>query len=224
MNGSSDAIRPNPAHPAEPLTESAAALARYYRWHARLYDATRWSFLFGRTALIRAVADHQSPRHILEIGCGTGANLLRLGRQFPEAALTGVDLSADMLARARRKLAAHPARIALMQWRYDQPLNPQPAFDLIVFSYCLSMIDPGWEQAVDAALCDLQPGGLLAVVDFHDTRFSGFRRWMEINHVRMDGHLLPRLSACCRPVAQTLRPAYGGGWRYFSFIGRRTDG
>ena len=29
MNGSSDAIRPNPAHPAEPLTESAAALARY---------------------------------------------------------------------------------------------------------------------------------------------------------------------------------------------------
>jgi hypothetical protein len=42
-----------------------------------------------------------------------------------------------------------------------------------VFSYCLSMIDPGWQQALDAALCDLQPGGLLAVVDFHDTRFSG---------------------------------------------------
>ena len=49
-----------------------------------------------------------------------------------------------------RKLAAHPARIALIQWRYDQPLNPQPAFDLIVFSYCLSMIDPGWERALDA--------------------------------------------------------------------------
>ncbi len=224
MNGSSDAIRPNPARPAEPLTESAAALARYYRWHARLYDATRWSFLFGRTALIRAVADHQSPRHILEIGCGTGANLLRLGRQFPEAALTGVDLSADMLARARRKVEARKLPVTLLRRCYDRPLSPEPAFDLVVFSYCLSMIDPGWEQAVDAALCDLQPGGLLAVVDFHDTRFSGFRRWMEINHVRMDGHLLPRLSACCPPVAQTLRPAYGGGWRYFSFIGRRTDG
>ena len=30
----------------------AAALTRYYRWHAPLYDATRWSFLFGRAALI----------------------------------------------------------------------------------------------------------------------------------------------------------------------------
>lgn len=202
-----------------------AALTRYYRWHAKLYDATRWSFLFGRTALIQSIA-HLSPppRRILEIGCGTGSNLLHLARQFPDAAITGLDLSSDMLARARRKLAIHPARITLIQWRYDQPLNPRPAFDLIVFSYCLSMINPGWERAMDAALRDLRPGGRLAVVDFHDTRFAGFQRWMGINHVRMDGHLLPRLNALCPPVAQTLRAAYGGGWRYFSFIGQKPGG
>ena len=27
-------------------------LARYHRFHAYIYDLTRWSFLFGRTALI----------------------------------------------------------------------------------------------------------------------------------------------------------------------------
>ncbi len=202
-----------------------AVLSRYYRWHARLYDATRWSFLFGRTALIQSIAGFSPPpRRILEIGCGTGSNLLRLRRQFPDAKITGLDLSADMLARARRKLAAHPSRITLVQWRYDQPLASEPRFDLIVFSYCLSMIDPGWEQAVDSALRDLRPGGRLAVVDFHDTGFAGFRRWMGVNHVRMDGHLLPCLEARCPPVARTLHNAYGGGWRYFSFIGQKPGG
>ena len=205
--------------------DHTAVLSRYYRWHARLYDATRWSFLFGRAALIRSLAGFPiPPRRILEIGCGTGSNLLRLARQFPEAAVTGLDLSADMLARARRKLAAHPARITLTQWRYDQPLDPQPTFDLVIFSYCLTMINPGWERAVDAALRDLRPGGRLAVVDFHDTPFAGFRRWMGVNHVRMDGHLLPYLEARCRPVARTVRQAYGGGWRYFVFVGQIPGG
>ena len=207
--------------PADP----AAVLRRYYRGHARLYDATRWSFLFGRAALIRALARvSPPPRHILEIGCGTGSNLVRLARQFPEAAVTGLDLSADMLARARRKLERDQLLATLLQQRYDRPLYPEPVFDLIVFSYCLTMINPGWERAVEAALRDLRPGGRLAVVDFHDTPFAGFRRWMGVNHVRMDGHLLPSLNARCLPVAQTLGTAYGGAWRYFMFIGQKPGG
>ncbi len=207
--------------PADP----AAVLRRYYRGHARLYDATRWSFLFGRAALIRALARvSPPPRHILEIGCGTGSNLVRLARQFPEAAVTGLDLSADMLARARRKLERDQLLATLLQQRYDRPLSPEPVFDLIVFSYCLTMINPGWERAVEAALRDLRPGGRLAVVDFHDTPFAGFRRWMGVNHVRMDGHLLPSLNARCLPVAQTLGTAYGGAWRYFMFIGQKPGG
>ena len=210
-----------PIAPADP----AAVLSRYYRGHARLYDATRWSFLFGRVALIRSLARlSPPPRNILEIGCGTGSNLVRLVRQFPEAAVTGLDLSADMLARARRKLEKEQWPITLLHQRYDRPLYPEPVFDLIVFAYCLTMINPGWERAVEAALRDLRPGGRLAVVDFHDTPFAGFRRWMGVNHVRMDGHLLPYLDARCPPVERTLGAAYGGGWRYFMFIGHQPGG
>ena len=207
--------------PADPT----AALSRYYRWHARLYDATRWSFLFGRAALVRSIALLPNPpRTILEIGCGTGSNLLRLVRQFPEAAVTGLDLSADMLARARRKLERRQLPVTLLQQRYDRPLYPEPVFDLIVFSYCLSMINPGWSQALQSALRDLRPGGRLAVVDFHDTRFPAFQRWMAVNHVRMDGHLLPCLNAHCRPLLQTPGVAYGGLWRHFRFLGQKLDG
>ncbi|MFZ1642432.1 MAG: hypothetical protein WAV07_13590, partial [Candidatus Contendobacter sp.] len=47
------------------------------------------------------------------------------------------------------------------------------------------------------------PERTLAAVDFHDTRFPAFQRWMAVNHVRMDGHLPPCLNARCRPLLQT---------------------
>ena len=207
-------------------TTHTAALSRYYRWHARLYDLTRWSFLFGRTALIQQIAFYRQPRRILEIGCGTGSNLVRLHRQFPKATLLGLDLSADMLAQAQRKIGIGPGSgpITLIQRCYDQPLHPETPFDLILFSYCLAMMNPGWQQALAAALSDLRPGGVLAVVDFHDTPSPRFKRWMALNHVRMEAHLLPHLNAHCQPVAQRIDAAYGGGWRYFSFIGTTAEG
>ena len=212
-----DAVRIN-----APVHQNTAALTRYYRWHARLYDATRWSFLFGRTALVHSIAElPKPPRNILDIGCGTGDNLLRLARQFPEATLTGLDLSADMLTRARRKLDRRRILATLLHQRYDCPLRPEPIFDLVVFSYCLSMINPGWSQALESALRDLQPSGWLAVADFHETRFPAFQRWMAINHVRMDGHLLPWLNTHCQPLLETPSAAYGGLWRYFQFIGQK---
>ena len=32
-------------------------LERYYRLHSWIYDATRWSFLFGRNELMQTVSD-----------------------------------------------------------------------------------------------------------------------------------------------------------------------
>lgn len=42
---------------------------------------------------------------LLDIGCGTGLELETVYRRFPEARVTGIDLSGDMLARAREKFA-----------------------------------------------------------------------------------------------------------------------
>jgi S-adenosylmethionine-diacylgycerolhomoserine-N-methlytransferase len=94
--------------------------------------------------------------------------------------------------------------------------------DGIVFSYALTMFNPGWELAIDAAARDLSDEGLIAVVDFHDTPCAWFGRWMGINHVRMEGHLLPRLRERFEPVYEEERRAFGGLWRYFLFIGRRS--
>ncbi len=44
-----------------------------------------------------------SPRRVLDLGTGTGAAAFSVARRFPEAQVTGADLSEEMLAEARRK-------------------------------------------------------------------------------------------------------------------------
>ena len=200
-----------------------AALARYYRFHSRIYDATRWSFLFGRQGILRSILRAgQSPRRILEVGCGTGRNLLQLCLHFPDAEITGLDLSSEMLDIARAKTRRFGSRVQFLNESYHRPVNPVTgAYDLILFSYALSMFNPGFESAIDASHADLAPDGHVAVVDFYDTRFPWFERWMGVNHVRMKGHLMPLLQAKFEPEMDQIYSAYGGAWRYFLFVGRR---
>jgi S-adenosylmethionine-diacylgycerolhomoserine-N-methlytransferase len=194
-------------------------IVRYYRLHARIYDLTRWTFLKGREELIRRAAAQCQPQHILEVGCGTGKNLLHLGRLFTAAQLWGLDLSPHMLARASEKLRGQRHRLTLLESAYDQPVAPD-LFDLVVFSYALSMFNPGWEAALKTASRDLSPGGSIAVVDFHASDSKGFKHWMGLNHVRLDAHLLPHLEDLFLSGEWTVRPAFGGLWEYFLFLGK----
>lgn len=196
------------------------ALERYYQFHSRIYDATRWSFLFGRDEVLRRTLRVTNPRRILEVGCGTGRNLVSLRRLFPQAHITGVDLSEQMLAIASGKICDD--QTTLLRRSYSVPLHQDgEAFDLVLFSYTLSMFNPGWEQAIDAAHDDLAEDGVIAVVDFSHTRFSWFRRWMGMNHVRMENHLWPLLGQKFQPLLNDRFSVYGGVWNYGIFIGRR---
>ena len=144
------------------------------------------------------------------MGCGTGKNLLHLGRIFPEARLWGLDLSPHMLAQARKKLRGLGHRVTLVQAAYDRPVAPGQ-FDLVVFSYALSMFNPGWEAALRTASQDLSPGGAIAVVDFHDSPSKRFKRWMGFNHAlcyqpkNINFHLVSSISfrVSWRGVTQT---------------------
>jgi len=111
---------------------------------------------------------------VLDIACGTGRNLIRAARAYPEARFFGLDVSDEMLATAKAHVAAADleARIALA--RADATAVPTraalfgvAAFDRVFISYALSMIPP-WRAAAGAAAAHLAPGGSLHVVDFGD--------------------------------------------------------
>jgi S-adenosylmethionine-diacylgycerolhomoserine-N-methlytransferase len=127
-----------------------------------------------------------------------------------------------MLEVARKKLIASNPPVELLHQSYDQTVAPG-GFDLLVFSYALSMFNPGWEDAIANAYQDLRLGGTMAVVDFHDSPIALFKRWMALNHVRMEGHLLPELQSHFHPRLCEIRRAYGGHWRYLLFIGQKEE-
>lgn len=152
------------------MTDAARAMDRMYRHQRHLYDATRKFYLLGRDGLI---ADLAVPAggSVLEIGCGTGRNLIRIARTYPDAACHGLDVSAAMLDTAGRQIThadlAHRIRLARGDATAFDPavLFGQATFDRIVIAYALSMIPP-WERVLAQAAGHLAPGGRLHVVDF----------------------------------------------------------
>ena len=95
---------------------AAAAMDRMYRWQHSFYDVTRKPYLLGRDRLIAALAPPFGSA-VLEIGCGTGRNLVAAARMWPHARFFGYDISEVMLDHARRSVrrAGLESRIALTQ-------------------------------------------------------------------------------------------------------------
>jgi S-adenosylmethionine-diacylgycerolhomoserine-N-methlytransferase len=151
---------------------------RVYRHQRHVYDLTRKHYLLGRDHLI-ARLDVPAGGHVLELGCGTGRNLIAAARRYPQARFVGVDISGAMLATARRNVAAagQGGRIVLAQGdatRVDPAVIGLQRFERVFFSYSLSMIPP-WRQALAHGAALVAPGGRLSLVDFGQQ--DGLPRW-----------------------------------------------
>jgi S-adenosylmethionine-diacylgycerolhomoserine-N-methlytransferase len=150
--------------------DHAARMDRIYAGQRHIYDLTRKYYLFGRDRMIDRL-DLQPGATVLEVGCGTGRNLIRAARAWPDARFYGLDISAAMLTTARAKVAAAglSGRITLAQADaadFDPvALFGLARFDRVVFSYTLSMIPP-WRAALQQGLAVTAANGRLAVMDF----------------------------------------------------------
>lgn len=203
-------------------TQQAKTIQQYYQWQSKIYDLTRWSFLFGRKKILQLLPiDRSAKVNILEVGCGTGFNLQHLAKMFPNAQLTGIDVSADMLAIAKANNQQQLDRVKLVEAPYGpEDVNFPGQMDVILFSYSLSMINPQWSSLLDQSVLDLNEGGYLAVVDFHDSQFQWFKNHMGGHHVRMDSHLQQYLNSHCKAVHNESKAAYLGIWEYLLYVGQ----
>jgi S-adenosylmethionine-diacylgycerolhomoserine-N-methlytransferase len=183
--------------------DHAALMDRIYRRQRYLYDFTRKYYLFGRDRLIRQMTVSPGAR-VIEVGCGTARNLIKIAKAHPGVKLYGLDASAEMLISAKQSLARAglEGQVKLVQ-AYAEALSPSlfgetEPFDAVVFSYSLSMI-PDWKQALRSALGALSDSGTLNIVDFGDLKGLGrpaeriLRAWLGLFHVAPREELLTTL-------------------------------
>ena len=195
--------------------EAAGLMDAMYRHQRHIYDASRKFYLLGRDELIAGLAPPKGGS-ILEIGCGTGRNLIKIAQAYPGRSCHGLDVSTEMLVTARQSVArvGLSDRIDLRQadaTSFDpQALFGKAGFDRIVISYALSMIPP-WQAVATQALRQLAPGGSLHIVDFGDQAglpapFKAvLMRWLKLFHVT------PRTDLSF--VLEDIARAEGGGCR-----------
>lgn len=198
-------------------------ISTYYRFQSKIYDLTRWSFLFGRLGVLQHLPFKKEDHFCLaEIGCGTGFNLKYIAKKYPNAKLIGVDVSEDMQRITQKKLAYIPNEKTFYQAPYTaESTFLQIAPDAILFSYALTMINPQWRELIEKAYEDLPKGGKILFADFHDSRFPFFKNHMGNHHVRMDAHILPVLEAKFKTIHAVVKNAYGGIWQYAMFVGEK---
>jgi trans-aconitate 2-methyltransferase len=106
---------------------------------------------------LAARVDLSGPARIVDIGCGPGNSTRVLRERWPQARITGLDSSPQMIAKAE---AAYPEETWVLAdaatWETDE------RFDLVFSNAALQWI-PGHEALVRKLFAPLNPGGALAV-------------------------------------------------------------
>ncbi len=159
-----------------------------YRVQRHIYDVSRKYYLLGRDGLLDALQPMPGEA-VLEIGCGTGRNLICAAHRYPAARFYGVDVSAVMLETAAASVEkaglGHYIRLGQADAaRLDtEALFGVASFDRVFVSYALSMIPP-WREALAHAFAAVAPGGALYIVDFGEQAGlpkvfrAGLRAWL----------------------------------------------
>jgi phosphatidylethanolamine/phosphatidyl-N-methylethanolamine N-methyltransferase len=145
--------------PAQPTT--ALMQKAYQRW-APVYDIV-YDKLTEPAARAAVAAVEACGPNILEVGVGTG---LSLGYYSAGSEVHGIDLSADMLERARAKVARkglrHVKSLDVMDATHLS--FPDQSFDAVTAQFLITLV-PNPEKALDEMARVLRPGGEIVLVN-----------------------------------------------------------
>ena len=163
----------------------ANVMQRAYRVWAPVYDvACGRLFLSSRKAAASLAA--ASGRRILEVGVGTGLSLADYGHRN---AVFGIDLSPEMIARARARAAkgsaAHIGSLEVMDAHHLA--FGDATFDAVVAQFVITLVSDA-ERVLDEAWRVTAPGGEIILVNhFYSER--GLAAWLE-RHLAPAAHRL----------------------------------
>ena len=149
------------------------AVKAAYRRYARIYDMVFGAVLQpGRRAVIEALKLKPGDR-VLEVGVGTGISLPLYPR---DVRITGIDVSREMLEKARARVAGRKLQNveALLEMDAEEMAFPDASFDKVVAMYVVSVVPrPGKLLEELHRVC--KPDGEIFIVNHFqsENRFIG---------------------------------------------------
>lgn len=137
---------------------------KQYKNLACSYDSRFQKYIEATTNKVAASTNIAPGAKVLDLGCGTGEMLFKLGQEYPNVGLlAGIDASEDMLKLARIKLKSFKT-VNLYLGSIEKLPYPDEHFDLIVSSGVLHYV-----QAIEAmtkeAFRVLKPQGSILLID-----------------------------------------------------------
>ncbi len=172
----------------EETAGAALRMNEIYRHQRHIYDLTRKYYLLGSDQLLDRLNPDAADR-VLEIGCGTGRNLIRAAKRYPGVQFFGIDISTEMLASANEAMAraglTSQVQVACADAAAFDTTAPfgREQFERVFISYSLSMI-PEWRNVLRLVYAALAQYGEMHIVDFGRQEglpgwFGlGLRRWL----------------------------------------------
>ncbi len=140
----------------------------YRRISSNIYDP-------AVTASFKQIQHHvthpENVSSILDLGCGDGSTLKKIKPQFPNATLTGVDISKSMLAEAHTNVTL---KTVLSDITRIGDVLPKNDFDLILSHFVLGYID--LITLLNKAAPLLKPHGLISLITNSESSFSGIKQ------------------------------------------------
>ena len=114
-----------------------------YESIARVYDILDLPFEYGRYRPLRRELFRGLQGDLLDAGVGTGRNFI----YYPDdARVTGVDLSAPMLDRARRRRQKLGVAVDLWQMNVMDMEFADDSFDGIISTFLFCVLDAEYQQ------------------------------------------------------------------------------
>ena len=143
---------------------------------ASYYDVIMTSGYYDYAKIVDSLVLQDSIEKVLEIGCGTGLILEELARRKPSIQISGIDLTAPMLAIAKERLKPFKNVVLSQQDVCNLSL---PSAHNVAFSY-----GGVWYFVIDG---DKEPF-LVSHISDHATNLQGFEKMAQ--HIAPNGTLL----------------------------------
>lgn len=125
-------------------------------------------FFFNCPSLARDIRSRCSAESILEIGCGEGQLTECLAREFPDASITGIDIT----PKVGRLFQGDRQRVVFLQQTIQEfVVVHRPRFDLVVICDVLHHVD--WQMQGDllnSAKNTLKPEGNFVIKDWEKAK------------------------------------------------------